>query len=561
MIEIIYKDSAKDGGTVIVKPPKNIRQIGSPRGRHKIYMEDYVYTFLHSAAFEGGKQKRAAVLLGKSEVSQDIRYTFISSAILCEDFIFREEGILFDESCWEYIYKEIKQYFDGQDIVGWFLGAAGFPLELSPAIEAAHRKYFAGRDKVLFLSEPSEGEDLFFAYEQGILQKKEGYYIYYEKNLPMQEYMVSIREQAREREGGIETRIYPDAPKNLQEDFIKIPEQGRLLSQSVPGETSQEPASVQEISEKEKSSFLEKKEEETENQPEAFFYSDQKEEKNAAAGKMSADEAIRKYRSMLQGKKAPLPQRRMSPLLYMAAAAAMVILCVIGITTVNNYEKMQQVEQVLSVISGDSNAKQQEDVKGTDLVVTSIPGEVTQQEEKKEQQPESEGEQQTAANQGEENQKEEQPAGADENPQSPTDQEQSTETGNQPKGEENQGEAAATDQGEPKEPEGQEGETQVTQGPDSQKGETSDGQEGEASEGQEGETSDGQGEESPEGEAQTTAAQAYLDQGYYIVQPGDKLELICKKIYNTTAMLDKLCEINGITDVDKIFAGQKLVLP
>ena len=109
MIEIIYNETGKKGSSVVVKPPKNIRQIGSPRGRHKIYVEDYVYTFLHSTAFEGECQKRGAILLGRSEISQDIRYTFISGAISCDDFIFRDEGILFDESCWEYIYKEIKQ--------------------------------------------------------------------------------------------------------------------------------------------------------------------------------------------------------------------------------------------------------------------------------------------------------------------------------------------------------------------------------------------------------------------------------------------------------------------
>ena len=62
------------------------------------------------------------------------------------------------------------------------------------------------------------------------------------------------------------------------------------------------------------------------------------------------------------------------------------------------------------------------------------------------------------------------------------------------------------------------------------------------------------------GEA-STLAKTYLDQGYYIVQPGDKLELICKKIYQTTSMMDKLCEANQIDNVDKIYAGQKLILP
>ena len=58
-----------------------------------------------------------------------------------------------------------------------------------------------------------------------------------------------------------------------------------------------------------------------------------------------------------------------------------------------------------------------------------------------------------------------------------------------------------------------------------------------------------------------TEAQTYLSQGYYVVQKGDSLVGICKKIYQTTAMLDKLCEVNGIEDQDSIYAGQYLTLP
>lgn len=58
-----------------------------------------------------------------------------------------------------------------------------------------------------------------------------------------------------------------------------------------------------------------------------------------------------------------------------------------------------------------------------------------------------------------------------------------------------------------------------------------------------------------------TEAQTYLAQGYYIVQPGDSLVGICKKIYQTTAMMDKLCEVNEIEDQDAIYAGQKIILP
>lgn len=58
-----------------------------------------------------------------------------------------------------------------------------------------------------------------------------------------------------------------------------------------------------------------------------------------------------------------------------------------------------------------------------------------------------------------------------------------------------------------------------------------------------------------------TEAQAYLDQGYYVVQKGDSLVGICRKIYQTTAMMDKLCEVNEIEDENSIYAGQRLILP
>ena len=58
-----------------------------------------------------------------------------------------------------------------------------------------------------------------------------------------------------------------------------------------------------------------------------------------------------------------------------------------------------------------------------------------------------------------------------------------------------------------------------------------------------------------------TLAQQYLSQGYYIVEKGDSLVGICRKIYQTTAMMDKLCEVNGIENPDAIYEGQYLTLP
>ena len=192
MIEIICKENEQEEQEI--KLPKNIRQVGTPRGRHKIYMEDYVYTYLQNQA--KSRQKAAAVLVGKSFTNKDMRYTFIQGAIECGQAMFQFDGIYLDESFWKYICVESQEYFKESNIVGWFVGEQREAMHLSPSIESAHRKYFAGRDKVLMLMDAQEDEETFYVYEQGYLQKREGYYIYYEKNIAMQEYMIRKRESA-----------------------------------------------------------------------------------------------------------------------------------------------------------------------------------------------------------------------------------------------------------------------------------------------------------------------------------------------------------------------------
>ncbi len=67
--------------------------------------------------------------------------------------------------------------------------------------------------------------------------------------------------------------------------------------------------------------------------------------------------------------------------------------------------------------------------------------------------------------------------------------------------------------------------------------------------------------EQTESEETMSEAGQYLAQGYYIVQKGDSLVGICRKIYQTTAVMDKICEANGIDNPDAIYEGQYLTLP
>ena len=87
-----------------------------------------------------------------------------------------------------------EQYFPEQEIVGWFAGFPGFNMEITEEIRKTHLDHFAGNDKVLFLMEPGEMEEAFYVYENNQLVRVPGHFIYYEKNDPMQAYMIDMSE-------------------------------------------------------------------------------------------------------------------------------------------------------------------------------------------------------------------------------------------------------------------------------------------------------------------------------------------------------------------------------
>lgn len=192
MIEVIYKEE-KQEGTEIVSVPRNIRQIGFISGDCRIYIEDYVYTFLGRTASSekilGSKEGCAAVLTGEIKWQEGIAYVFVKGAILAKNMEAAREHIDFSEEIWADIHEEQEKYFENQEIVGWFFSQAECPVAVTEIFTKAHVKNFGG-EKVLMLMEPVEREDGFFRYENGNLVRQRGYYIYYEKNPQMQAYMI-----------------------------------------------------------------------------------------------------------------------------------------------------------------------------------------------------------------------------------------------------------------------------------------------------------------------------------------------------------------------------------
>ena len=420
MIEFVYKEKAKEEGPERkLDLPKNVRQIGEPEENRKIYIEDYVITYLKRFAKEEPLGSRIAVLLGDSERMGGIPYLFIRSAVALKELEYSEGGIPFTDEVWAEVYSAVKEYFPAQDILGWFLSVPGYPMELDPGLARIHVNCFGGVDKVLLAAEPTDGDEDFFAYENGRLTRQKGYYIFYEKNEAMQRFMIDTGD----------------------------------------GES---------IDEKEQ----------------------------------FEDRAIKSFRAIVQEKKDISGQKRVMTFLYTASTFLVMVVLVIGITLINNYEKMEGLEMALSDISRTLESQEAEEALAETENVDAGPtaAEPTVAEPAAaEVQPAEEAEQEAA-----------------EKPE----QEAAGETERETAGESEQGSGEESGQEEPKAAE----------------------------------------QEEPQQEAQEAAAEDAIPE-IYTVQKGDTLLGISRRIYGRDDQIDAICSLNGIDDSDRILAGQKLLLP
>lgn len=215
MIEVIYKDESQDAksGEEPFGLPRNIRQIGLVRDDYKIYMEDYVYTFLvrlaRSENVSGETKAQVAVLTGEIKWRSQTAYLFIKGAMMAEDMDAAPDHIDFSGEQWKKIQKEQEKYFAEQEIVGWFFSQPQLVLEVSELMTKIHMKHFGG-EKVLMLMEPQEREDAFFHYENNEMVHLGGYYLYYEKNPSMQTYMIDKNKE-----------LQPEVQEHYEDQAVK----------------------------------------------------------------------------------------------------------------------------------------------------------------------------------------------------------------------------------------------------------------------------------------------------------------------------------------------------
>ena len=192
MIEIAYNKEEQEEENIFagLNLPKNIRQIGAPSGNHRIYIEDYVMTYLTQLANPNSTFARGAILVGECVRGEYGEVVFISGALAAQNLELDLEESTFDGETWSYIYQEVKTYFPDLEVVGWFLSRMGFSTAVNDMIVQLHMDNFAGPDKVLYIMDALEGEDAFYMTDMDGLRRQSGYYIYYARNEAMQNFMI-----------------------------------------------------------------------------------------------------------------------------------------------------------------------------------------------------------------------------------------------------------------------------------------------------------------------------------------------------------------------------------
>ena len=178
--------------------PKNIRQIGGPVGTTKVYIEDFVVTFLKALTTDKNTFVRGAILFGEKKIIDNETVIFIRGAVEGQNIELDLDETVFDDKVWREIYQKKERFFPDLEVIGWALSRMGFSVRLNDKIKKTHFENFPGDGKVLYMTDHLEGEDAFYVYRGQDLVRQSGYYIYYEKNPMMQEYLIERNQKLKE---------------------------------------------------------------------------------------------------------------------------------------------------------------------------------------------------------------------------------------------------------------------------------------------------------------------------------------------------------------------------
>lgn len=461
------------------KLPKNIRQIGDRDDTVRLYIEDYVSTYLKRLFPSGGQDLRAGLLLGTERTENGVPFIFVDGALEMEDVTAEGEKVEFTEAAWKKAYQSMEESFPRRTVQGWFLcGAPG--CTLSPLnYWKQHGQYFSEKNQMMYLNSGLEGEESVYVTSDDGFYRLKGYSIYYDKNQMMQDYMI-CRKDVRRVESG------------------------------------------------------------------------------------AGDRVIRDFRERMEDrKKEAVSQRHTVRNLGLLCSTMSMVILAGGVAMMNNYQKMQEMETVLVSVLPEGarpwDPDREEREESAPVIVEEIKGRIypkTEEEsnrlvgssaggEKGEEIVKMEPDPEKTAEIQEKQELSQETALESSAPELPAEaQPESQNSGDGLREPESQGAEFQKSESQTEDPSAESRETQADGNPKAQ-------------------ASEHQGSETASQETKEAAASATDKKpgGTYAVGDGETLYGICFKLYGNVNHVEDICALNGMTDMNHVAAGQKLILP
>ena len=162
--------------------PKNVRQIGNVSDSPKIYVEDYVDTYLNQLKEKAAKEPVMAVLAGEIVTQEGQEVVYISGAVRVEEVKTENGKLEFDIEASDRAEELRKEHFPTCQTIGWCLIESGNLMGQEQDAARVHERFFAKANSIFIHKDAVENEEVFYAYKFGELMQMGGHYIYYEKN-------------------------------------------------------------------------------------------------------------------------------------------------------------------------------------------------------------------------------------------------------------------------------------------------------------------------------------------------------------------------------------------
>ncbi len=175
----------------------NVKQIGTIIPGSKIYMEDYVTTYIKYMEEKYVCDELIFILLGSTAREEDEDVLFISG-IASASHTDQNGGFkTLTPQGWEEIAAIREQFFPSLNVVGWAYVQPGYGDFLNEAQLTYHLQNFPNPSDVLYVTDPLDKSASFYRSVGGSPQLKPitGYFIYYDRNEPMHEYLLHCKKE------------------------------------------------------------------------------------------------------------------------------------------------------------------------------------------------------------------------------------------------------------------------------------------------------------------------------------------------------------------------------